>query len=40
MIVKELYTTPDFTVIRFKTEDAITSSQDADIEIDAGGVNT
>ena len=32
--MKELYTAPDFTVIRFATEDAITLSQGKDNEVD------
>lgn len=34
--MKELYAAPDFTLIRFATEDAITKSQGSDYEADDG----
>ena len=34
--MKELYMAPDFTLIRFATEDAITKSQTSDYEADDG----
>ena len=35
MQLKELYAAPDFTVIRFATEDAITQSNDHEVDIDS-----
>ncbi len=32
--MKELYSTPEFTVIRFATEDNITSSKDYESNVD------
>ena len=32
--MKEQYVAPEFTVIRFSTEDAITYSQDNDVDIE------
>jgi hypothetical protein len=34
MQLKELYEAPDFTVIRFATEDAITQSNDNEVDED------
>lgn len=32
--MKEQYTAPEFTVIRFSTEDAITYSQDNNVDVE------